>query len=746
MAHIPINHRVIRSINFDDDQPAQYMSVKTCILSAGLRDDVVEILQMYVLFMNNVIFHAHQALKYVFLRLFDLYGDGMFIFDEQLRHPDMATLLRTKAFIQAVVQYLASQSAHSPAPRIVPSLVGLLDEYKIRSGFASARFPGTSVTQSATYAANQIHAAYLNNIQANFEDRVLYLLNQIFKVKLVRRLQQAEIRLGNNNVLDDDMEAQIQATPFAQLIKRLKTQIGYRRPQFGLDQTIQDIIQGLPQACTEPFRVELYTNGLTFVNQLRDNLETRNPVGGNYFADVRRHPEHYINTFYWLSRFFADNEAPHAQNDQHQQQGQGQGHAGRRQLRRQGLGQQQLQQQDTSQFYKLFNWYPLRRSWVPSAVQVDTMILAKCILPNVVYRNNHNGLTLEEYKFQLWSLAANLTNAIWQAEGTPDDHGVPQAWPHANDQWRRFCFRGTIFTDGASLSVLKVTRDTNASQPRRPFVPAQRETRYITELTDQEKAAILQNMADHPDTAPVVYVDCGRRDLMYAMAHDSTRNNRRTFIYTQAQRRNELGRTRQRDLLFETDSGLMAGVTAAQLQDVLAAQQRLSTLTAKTQNLGDYIAYLGQQSLEADTLHAWYALRSTRDRSPGERHPLPLYRKLRFDSYIAHQQSDSRLARSIRAKFGNEAVLVMGNWGAPMMRNQEPIRGLGLRRMLKKKGFTVFLIDEFRTSKICPNCLSEPENERQGVALFGLLQHDPQQIENPRPWKSNLVTVWGKLM
>ncbi|KAJ1894248.1 hypothetical protein LPJ81_005196, partial [Coemansia sp. IMI 209127] len=42
-----------------------------------------------------------------------------------------------------------------------------------------------------------------------------------------------------------------------------------------------------------------------------------------------------------------------------------------------------------------------------------------------------------------------------------------------------------------------------------------------------------------------------------------------------------------------------------------------------------------------------------------------------------------------------------------MTKFQEPIRGIGFRRMLRRMGFEVYLIDEYLTSSICPTCLKK---------------------------------------
>ncbi|KAJ2226577.1 hypothetical protein IWW45_007405, partial [Coemansia sp. RSA 485] len=69
----------------------------------------------------------------------------------------------------------------------------------------------------------------------------------------------------------------------------------------------------------------------------------------------------------------------------------------------------------------------------------------------------------------------------------------------------------------------------------------------------------------------------------------------------------------------------------------------------------------------------------------------------------------------------DDTVLVMGNWSAGMVRYHEPIRGKGWRKVLKQHGFRVYLIDEFRSSSICPVC-------NHGLETF-------RYVRNPRSWQ-----------
>ncbi|EIE82883.1 hypothetical protein RO3G_07588 [Rhizopus delemar RA 99-880] len=63
-----------------------------------------------------------------------------------------------------------------------------------------------------------------------------------------------------------------------------------------------------------------------------------------------------------------------------------------------------------------------------------------------------------------------------------------------------------------------------------------------------------------------------------------------------------------------------------------------------------------------------------------------LHRKLKLSKYIRRQKANKDMA----AKLKN-------------IRCQQPVRGVRFRRLLKKHGLLVYLMDEFRTSQCCPS-------------------------------------------
>ena len=61
------------------------------------------------------------------------------------------------------------------------------------------------------------------------------------------------------------------------------------------------------------------------------------------------------------------------------------------------------------------------------------------------------------------------------------------------------------------------------------------------------------------------------------------------------------------------------------------------------------------------------------------------------------------------------------------MKFMEPVKGRSLRRLFRKKGYKVYLVDEFRTSKIL---FDEPGIDGNGVEMENF-----QSVKNPRPYR-----------
>lgn len=87
---------------------------------------------------------------------------------------------------------------------------------------------------------------------------------------------------------------------------------------------------------------------------------------------------------------------------------------------------------------------------------------------------------------------------------------------------------------------------------------------------------------------------------------------------------------------------------------------------------------------------------------PGIRAPNFLaYRKMKLSSSINMKQSEKRLAKKLRQKFKRDLIAFIGNSIAANVKYHKPTKGVGIKNMLQKEGFKVYLLDDFKPPSLC---------------------------------------------
>ena len=219
-------------------------------------------------------------------------------------------------------------------------------------------------------------------------------------------------------------------------------------------------------------------------------------------------------------------------------------------------------------------------------------------------------------------------------------------------------------------------------------------------MTDLSEEQLLETVGR------MVLVDPNRRDLLMCMHELSTVQNPRTYCWT---KNNECNITKERKLRKIGED--MKPV------EILEAEALLSELNKSTLSPDRYTDYLVNYTELAPILMHHYGNTMT-----ASARPVPYHRKARFTSVINKNKADDRLALELGNSFGRDAVLLAGDWSAPNQKYHQPIRGKGIRDALRLRGFQVFLLDEFRTSKVCPRCM-EPSLKKF------------KRVINPRLWQ-----------
>ncbi|KAJ2503219.1 hypothetical protein GGH96_000468 [Coemansia sp. RSA 1972] len=245
-------------------------------------------------------------------------------------------------------------------------------------------------------------------------------------------------------------------------------------------------------------------------------------------------------------------------------------------------------------------------------------------------------------------------------------------------------------------------------QPPQQTQPVQRRKQkqadcaYISELSKEQ----LQSTAGR-----CVLVDPGRRDLLFMLHEESTIAEKRVYRYTRCQQRRETKQARYRKIL-QDEKADKAGIAAL--------ERKLEAGSFIKPDLKLFEEYLTARAEVAVELTRHYNETMCWQQVGATTPMVPLHRKLRLSAYVNRQQADQLLMNRLRERFSPDAVFILGNWGAPMAKFHEPIRGKGWRTLLKHAGFDVYLIDEYLTSKTCPVC-------EERISTF-------HNVKNPRPW------------
>ncbi|KAJ2827512.1 hypothetical protein GGI24_002624 [Coemansia furcata] len=291
-------------------------------------------------------------------------------------------------------------------------------------------------------------------------------------------------------------------------------------------------------------------------------------------------------------------------------------------------------------------------------------------------------------------------------------------------------FGGSVDTDGVSITPIF----------KRPDVLKHGHMKLSVKAS-VEDSATDSNMPDclYINTIPrdqleamrerLVFNDMGYGDLLHLMAWGSTADNPVILRYTRCQR---LVETRMRHFAKLREIAKLQDLDSVLIRE---AENYLTHFNRTSLNLVVYRDYIFARANVWTVLTDFYS--HTLTKHVGSSHPFskPCYhlapkyvarnvsfhRKLKITAHINQQQAGHRLERNIRSTFTKEPVFAFGDWSAPMKRHHAPVRGKGWRKKLKKFGFPVYLSNEYRTLKVCPECTGDLKNFKE--------------IQNPRPYR-----------
>ncbi|KAI8053376.1 hypothetical protein BDF22DRAFT_743303 [Syncephalis plumigaleata] len=502
--------------------------------------------------------------------------------------------------------------------------------------------------QSAGYEATKMYVAYTNNVRLRFGEFLRRAINKFFDVKEKLKDMRKEMLKDMKKELPEDVKAD-------ELRARTRA-ITDPAKEFKLAMVHRGGIEALAK------KDRAFTRAFSKFKNVLNAYDKRYDFGKNgLYYDCKENPVKHFKAFFELARVFP-------------------------RIR-----------------LKAFNCFPLRRSFSPCYVHIDTVILCHNILGRSYedkkteqqkeaekkWTDEERKEALKKKKKKHWGQIVELNRRVFKDQ---------------KDGKLEFFY--SIETDGVGVTVLKkgiekVTEEEGAKSAKDPFP-------YISKLKADDHKAI---------DGKCVAVDPGRRNLLFCVHENSTVEEKRKYQYTKLHQ-DKMRRTKEyRRIRDDCKKGNQA---------VLDAEAALSKAQGNTVSLVNYKKYLKCRAQHSEVLTNFYkdtlTLPNTDPTTHSAQHPL--FRKLKLSAYISKQQSDQKLIDDLREKFDRDAAFVMGNWSAPHTKYHEPIRGIGFRRLLKRHGFKVFLIDEHKTSKCCPACNNPTLEKFKPVANPRSKQHE----------------------
>ena len=337
-------------------------------------------------------------------------------------------------------------------------------------------------------------------------------------------------------------------------------------------------------------------------------------------------------------------------------------------------------------YIKLFNMLPQRTSLIPKHITIDSEILIQNfkeiikanlhLFPKEIYNVELLRRNFTKYQDILWGLFFNINKKI-------------------NKNYK---FDYLLKTDNSACS-LQFALDTGIKKQRfqkkvnkkkeesvSKNIKAHKNVQYIDDALKKNKN-ILKNKN-------IVCIDPNKGDLIYAGKYID--NKFVAFRYTNNQRRKEKKTKKYNKIRKDIANGEIIRINNENKN--IPEIETLKTKYKKTEINKNKLIKDIEEMAKIDEIIK-------------EHYENTIYRKLNMNSYINTQRSESRMINNFRKKMGEkeETVVIIGDNGLKdvVIKGLESTLSKGLINLFVKNNYETYIIDEFRTSKLCNGCEKE---------------------------------------
>lgn len=637
---------------------------------------------------EDVCYRINSIVKstYYFIRLYYAY-----LFENKIEFPTINSKMIRDIF--ALISDVSRKQTTSEQ-LLMNSMMGKFNETTF-SLLGLERVSRDNLTQALTYETERI----IVNIETNIKEHFLQHFNRYIKIKFNYYNKETFIR--RQNLSKDNLKNEL---------KKLKSNYEHIKWSIG--------------NIHEP--VTRYYNA--FILEQRNILFLNHEhISKNVFYDVTCSPLKYLYTFYAIANTFEKCNLDHNLLESFKYHNISVGKSNIDIMMYNTLNSTKLRiipTIDITSFEKrtktrkvqMFNVTPLQTSLIPKYFTIETAVLIQIFGP-LIKKNIHvfeefsiynvEDLRLsynnDEIKFILWNLIFNMEDTYFSKKG-------------------KFNFNYFVTTDCFSCSSLFLHKD-HPSIKKGRNLKSKSKTKINNSITYIEDHIINSTLDLKKE---VVCIDPNKRDIIYCGKYKDAVNKTGLvrYRYTSCQRRKEL-KTRKynRFKLNASDFDIK------QLESCKVISKRTVNFT----NIEKYIKNC-----------------NTIDRRLTKEYAKPIYRKLKWYSYLNKLKSENRMVKNFKKKMGSnkDVIIAIGDYSCKSsnLTGTLPTIAKKVIDIFRKAQYETYIINEFNTSKICNKCgdtmetfmkreSPKPKHKGKIINVHGLLRctsvkHNCETIHN----------------
>ncbi|KAL0220446.1 hypothetical protein RCL1_000300 [Eukaryota sp. TZLM3-RCL] len=166
---------------------------------------------------------------------------------------------------------------------------------------------------------------------------------------------------------------------------------------------------------------------------------------------------------------------------------------------------------------------------------------------------------------------------------------------------------------------------------------------------------------------------------------------------------------------------------------------------ATGQEMQDYFSNFSSKTVNVDRYNNWVQSFYIYSTYMEDLYHNPVYRKIKFLRKMYKTRAEDRMLNLFKATYGSPetSFIAIGDWEQRKhARFKPPTMGKGIRKLFRKAGYKVYLIDEYNTSKCCHHCVQS--NDKHGINSSVTLTRNKKIIKNGQQRIEEVEeSVWG---